>query len=346
MKGNSPSPQSHCRSAAWACAFLLAAGLLSTIPLTVAPTVACADDAGEGEAFTVPVDRILQRLEAMKLTLPGEAYPAPIWNFANTELQSQVEQALERLGLTQAVRDKRLSVALMDITDLHNPVLASLNGDKMFYAASLPKIAILLAAFEDIAAGKLELTPELEELMKKMIRDSSNSAATQIMHMVGKERIAEVLTSNRYRLYDPQHGGGLWLGKDFAKKGLWRRDPINNLSHGATAMEVARFWYMLETDLLVTPEYSEKMREILGETHLNHKFAKALMGIDPYAQIMRKSGSWRTFHADSALIRHGGYAYIIVGLSNDKNGSRWLEDIGREFDAVIAQRHPASKDPQ
>jgi beta-lactamase class A len=216
----------------------------------------------------------------------------------------------------------------------------------MFYAASLPKIAILLAAFEEIAAGKLELTPELDDLMKKMIRNSSNSAATEVMHRVGKERIAEVLTSSRYRLYDPQHGGGIWLGKDFAKKGLWRRDPINNLSHGATAMEVARFWYMLETDLLVTPEYSKKMREILGKTHLNHKFAKALMAINPSAEIMRKSGSWRTFHADSALIRHGGYAYIIVGLSNDKDGSRWLGDIEREFDAVIAQRNAAQKDPK
>jgi beta-lactamase class A len=337
MKGNRPMREARRASATWTCVLLLAVGIVSAI--------ARADDVGEGEAITVPADKVQQHLKAMKLRPAGDD-PAPIWNFANLELQNEVEQALKRLGLDQAVREKRLSVALMDITDIHNPALASLNGDKMFYAASLPKIAILLAAFEEIAAGKLELTPELDDLMKRMIRNSSNSAATEVMHRVGKERIAEVLTSSRYRLYDPQHGGGLWLGKDFAKKGLWRRDPINNLSHGATAMEVARFWYMLETDLLVTPEYSKKMREILGKTHLNHKFAKALMAIDPSAEIMRKSGSWRTFHADSALIRHGGFAYIIVGLSNDKNGSRWLGDIEREFDAVIAKRNAARKDPK
>jgi beta-lactamase class A len=299
---------------------------------------ALADDTGQNEAIAIPQDKIQERIDTMEQPYPRDD-PAPVWNYANKKLQSEVEKALEKLGLDQAVRDKRLSVTLIDITNRRKPALASLNGDQMFYAASLPKIAILLAAFENIAAGKLELTPELDNLMKRMIRDSSNSAATEVIHRVGKERIAEILTSPRYRLYDPEHGGGLWLGKDFAKKGLWRRDPINNLSHGATSMEVARFWYMLENDMLVTPEYSKMMREILGVTHLNHKFAKALMAIDPYSEIMRKSGSWRTFHADSALIRHGGYAYIIVGLSNDKDGSRWLESIETEFDAIIARRH-------
>jgi len=299
-----------------------------------------ADELGDGESLAVPQDVVQQHIDDEERRA-GKEVPAPIWDFADKKLQSQVEQALENLGLDQAIRDKRLSIALMDITDSRRPRLASLNGDTMLYAASLPKIAILLAAFEDIAAGKLALTAELEDLMKRMIRGSSNSAATEVMHRVGKARIAEVLTSPRYRLYNPERGGGLWLGKDFAKKGLWRRDPINNLSHGATAMEVTRFWYMLEMDMLVTPKYSEKMREILGETHVNHKFAKALMAIDPYSQIMRKSGSWRTYHSDSALIRHGGYAYIIVGLSNDKNGSRWLESIETEFDAIMARRHGA-----
>jgi beta-lactamase class A len=55
--------------------------------------------------------------------------------------------------------------------------------------------------------------------------------------------------SPRYRLYDPRHYGGLWVGKDYAKSGLWRRDPLHNLSHGATAMQVARFYYLLKTAL-------------------------------------------------------------------------------------------------
>jgi len=264
--------------------------------------------------------------------------PAPIWEYLDTELQARVEQALERLNLMGAVKKKKLGLVLLDITNIKKPRLASINGDKMLYAASLPKIAILLASFEKIAAGEMELNHETEELMKAMIQRSSNSASTELMHRVGKENIARVLLSPKYRLYDPLRGGGLWVGKDYAKAGLWRRDPINNLSHGATPIEVARFYYMLETGKLVSPFYSQKMKEILGQTYIRHKFAKALLEIDPYAHILRKSGSWRTFHADSAVIRHGGHAYIAVGLSNDPKGGEWLSDIAKEFDAIILNK--------
>ena len=55
----------------------------------------------------------------------------------------------------------------------------------------------------------MDLDPETEETLTRMIQDSSNSAATRIMRRVGKENIAKVLLSPRYRLYDPTHNGGL-----------------------------------------------------------------------------------------------------------------------------------------
>ena len=113
-------------------------------------------------------------------------------------------------------------------------------------------------------------------LMRRMIRESSNEASTELMTRVGKEYIARVLLSPRYRLYDPRHNGGLWVGKDYASAGLWRRDPLHNLSHGATAMQVARFYYLLETGNLVTPEHSLMMKEILAHTALSHKFVASL----------------------------------------------------------------------
>jgi beta-lactamase class A len=309
------------------------------IALAVAPlgSHAFADDSGTAAKIEIPKQSLAQRLQAMRAA-PASDDPAPIWDYADHAFQKQFEQALQEAGLLWAVQDKRLSIVLMDITNPDAPALASLNGDQMVYAASLPKIGILLGAFEEIASGSLQLTPELNELMEAMIRRSSNTAATEVMNRVGKERIAEILTSERYRLYDPARGGGLWLGKDYAKAGLWKRDPIHNLSHGASAMEVARFWYMMETGNLVSPEHSRKMREICGVTHLNHKFAKALMEINESAQIMRKSGSWRNYHADSAVIRHSGYAYILVGLVTDKNGGQWLETIQHAADGVISDR--------
>ncbi|MDJ0885030.1 MAG: hypothetical protein QNJ48_12760, partial [Desulfobacterales bacterium] len=54
-------------------------------------------------------------------------------------LQQQVELLLEAKGFQKAVDQQRLTIALVDITHLHKPRMAAVNGDVMKYAASLPK---------------------------------------------------------------------------------------------------------------------------------------------------------------------------------------------------------------
>ena len=39
---------------------------------------------------------------------------------------------------------------------------------------------------------------------------------------------------------------GLWVGKPYGKAAAYRRDPVAHLSHGATAFQVARFYFMLD----------------------------------------------------------------------------------------------------
>ena len=291
---------------------------------------------------TVFKDPQLQKMWALDRIAPFEDM-APLWDYRDAELQEEVEKALGRLDLDDDVRAKKLSVALIDITDVDHPRVAEVNGDVMMYASSLPKIAVLLAAFELIATGKLKYDAETRRLLSAMIQRSSNTAATEMMHRVGKENIARVLLSPRYRLYDPNHNGGLWAGKDFAKAGLWKRDPIRNLSHAATAMQVARFYYLMETGNLVTPQHSEQMRKLMTGSELKHKFVAALHHVAPSARFLRKSGSWRTYHSDSALVRRGGKTYILVALSNDADGSQWMVDIGAAMDDVIRREGTPAK---
>jgi beta-lactamase class A len=282
-------------------------------------------------------DPVIRDLAALDRIAPFEDL-APLWDFADAKLQKDVEIAMRKLELDDEVSSHRLAVALIDLTDLDEPRVAAMNGDEMMYAASLPKIAILLGAFEKIAQGKLALDAETDLLMRRMIRESSNEASTELLTRVGKEYVARVLLSPRYRLYDPRHNGGLWVGKDYASAGLWKRDPLHNLSHGATAMQVARFYYLLETGNLVTPEHSLQMKEILSQTELGHKFVAALRRIRPEATLFRKSGSWGTFHSDSVLVERRGRSYIAVALSNDSQGKRWLERIIVALDGIIFRK--------
>jgi beta-lactamase class A len=320
----------------WLIAFLLLLG----------PIAASADEIGEvgDEYWDVIETTSIQEL----MELDGIARfedNAPLWDYHDDALQAGVDRALADLGLDDEAGKKQLSVALIDLSGSGPPRVASVNGDVMLYAASLPKIAVLLGAFEKIAQGKMTLDEATEYRLSRMIKASSNRYATEMMNKVGKEYIARVLLSPRYRLYDPEHNGGLWVGKDYAKAGLWRRDPLHNLSHGATAMQVARFYYLLVTENLVTPEHSRKMREILADSELDHKFVRALRRIDPNAAVSRKSGSWSTFHSDSVLVERDGHRYIAVALSNNAKGSQWLGRIITKLDALLVKNDAQGAQP-
>lgn len=272
----------------------------------------------------------------------GQTYPALERSF-DDRLQSQLERKLEDLGLGGAVRERRLSVALADITDLDHPRFAALNPDNMVYAASLPKIAILLGAFTRIEAGDMRLDAATRDTLTRMIRVSSNSAASEMLERVGMRYLAGILQSPRYRLYDPERNGGLWVGRPYGRGGETLRDPMHNLSHGATALQVARFYYMLETGRLVSPTLTGEMKAILGDPGVHHKFVKGLEAERPSSQIFRKSGSWRNWHADSAIIERDGRRYIAVALAEDPQGGEWLRRLIVKLDEAVFATAPRSQ---
>jgi beta-lactamase class A len=178
------------------------------------------------------------------------------------------------------------------------------------------------------------------DALTRMIRHSSNQAATAMLRRVGKDRLLEVLRSDRFRLYDPQVNGGLWVGKEYGKSPAYRRDPLYNLSHAATAMQAARFYYLLASGRLVSPGLARDMKEILSRPGIAHKFVKGLAGF-PAARIYRKSGTWRDWHADSVLVEEGRHRYILIGLAEDPDGGRWLTELAAPLHRAIVSTNLA-----
>jgi beta-lactamase class A len=203
----------------------------------------------------------------MLIAFPVDAQQQPpsLGEDCDPVLQKGLVSYLNSLKLGKAADQKNLSIVLVDITDPFSPRMAYVNPNEMMYAASLPKIAILLGAFERISKGQMILDEATLEKLKKMIRNSSNEAATEILNRVGKDYVNELLQSPRYRLYDPEKNGGIWVGKEYDRSPAYDRDPLHNLSHGATALQVARFYYLLETGQLVSPEISPPLNISLSK---------------------------------------------------------------------------------
>jgi len=82
-------------------------------------------------------------------TLPlwvPEAAWRPLEQREDRRLQAKLDQALRQGKLWRELIDQgKMAVGLVDLQDPESPRFAQVNGDTMMYAASLPKIAILLA---------------------------------------------------------------------------------------------------------------------------------------------------------------------------------------------------------
>jgi len=260
--------------------------------------------------------------------LPAEKI-SPLRQLVDKDLQKKLERRLKQNKFwAKLIHNEKMAVGLVDISDSSNIKFARVNGDLMMYAASLPKLAILLAAAQSLDDRTLPETPEILHDMRIMISRSDNDAATRMIDRIGFEKIESVLTDPKYELYDVERGGGLWCGKRYAKDGGRYPDPLMGLSHGATVTQVCRFYYMLAMGQLVNRKRSIQILDILSDPELHHKFVNTLDSIAPGVKLYRKSGTWRNWHSDSVMVWGPLWRkYILVGLIDNKNGEQILREL-------------------
>lgn len=245
-----------------------------------------------------------------------------LWDRLHTEVMSN------KLWASLANK-KRFAVGVVDLSRIDQPDAAWINGNLMMYAASLPKIAVLLAAMDAVDKGQLAQSDAVMEDLRAMIRASDNAATTRTIDRIGLAKIAEVVEDQRYGLFDKKYGGGLWVGKRYAQYGPRNPDPLKGLSHAATVSQVCRFYYMLATGQLISPERSRQMLEIMAFPVIHHKFVSGLLDRIPLNRIFRKSGSWKTWHSDSVLLwgEDESAHCIIVALVEHPQGEKILRDL-------------------
>ncbi len=265
----------------------------------------------------------------------------PLRSLVQKDFQEALEKRLRKNKTwSQLIDRRRMAVGVVDLSDINDIRFARINGNTMMYAASLPKLAILLAAEQALQDGTLKETPAIRNDMRIMISRSDNGAATRMMQLVGgSPAIEKVLRDPRYELYDPNWGGGLWVGKLYAKGGKRYPDPVMGTSHGATASQVCRFYYLLAMGQLVTRERSAEMLNYMVAPEIRHKFVYTLFKLVPEAKIYRKSGTWQQWHSDSALVWGPAWRrYIVVGLIEDSRGEQILRNLIPAVEEVLRQK--------
>jgi len=295
--------------------------------------------------------RFLALLVAISLLCPGMALAQapplplrvpdhewrPLYESVDLALQSRLEHALQRhKGWRTLIQKRKMAVGVVDLSDPKRPSFARVNGRVMMYAASLPKIGVLLAAYVSFEDGSLKKTPEIQADLIAMIRTSSNQAATRLIDLIGFQKIEAVLRDPRFELYDEERGGGLWVGKCYAKKGARCPEPLTGLCHAATVTQVCRFYYLLATGRLISPQRSHEMLDILSDPGLHHKFVHTLEKRAPRARLFRKSGTWKIWHSDSVLVWGENWRrYILASMVESYAGEQILRELVPAVEEVL-----------
>ncbi len=292
-----------------------------------------------GIMFWVSGAGSLQAQQNLKtgLPFPQGTKVSPLMDWEDKTLEAELSKQLHQNPRWHALlQQKRMAVGLVDLGNPSRPRFAQVNGDMMMYAASLPKIAILLSAMDAIEEGSLEDNEVIRKDLHLMISKSDNQASTRMIDRLGFEKIESVLTAPDLMLYDKDHGGGLWVGKRYASQGRRYPEPLKGLSHAATANQVCRFYYLLAYGELVTRKRSAEMLTILQDPKLHHKFVNTLDQVAPKARLFRKSGSWKTYHSDSIMVMGPDWRqYILVALVDDADGESIIRKLVLPVEKIL-----------
>ncbi|MEA2736210.1 MAG: beta-lactamase class [Humisphaera sp.] len=258
----------------------------------------------------------------------------------DTKLDASLQSKLE--SIDAALREQfsmTTEQTAVGVLDLKTQRLAMLRPDRIEYAASIPKVGILLAYFQlhpDAANGKLNAQTRHE--LGLMAKASNNEMAAKFSREMGLREVQKVL--NDYGFYDAKHGGGIWVGKHYGKGGERIGDPVADHSHAATVRQLVRFWLMLEQGKLVSPAASKTMKEIFASPDIAHddlKFVKALKD-STGVEILRKWGTWEDWRHDSALITGPHRRYILVALTRHPKGDDYLVELARRIDDLLQEQ--------
>ena len=250
----------------------------------------------------------------------------------NASLQAELGAIDARLRAQYGMTTEQTAVGVLDLS---GPRLAMIHPDRIDYAASVPKIGILLAYFQRHPEAATNLDAPTRRELGLMIKVSDNEMAAKYSRELGLKEIQQVLDS--YGLYDAAHGGGLWMGKHYGKGDERQGDPLANHSHAATVRQLLRYYLLLEQGRLVSPEASKTMLEIFRSPdipHLDDKFVRGLAGRQ--VQVLRKSGWWEDWFHDTAIITGGGRHYIVVAMTHHPKGEAYLEGFARAVDDLLA----------
>lgn len=184
----------------------------------------------------------------------------------------------------------------------------SFNEHQSYYSASLYKLWVMAAIFQEVQKGNLQEDADLDETLSQMITASDNYAAQLLVDKIGLDNLAS-----------------------FSKSSGFLESTIGGDSDtpDTTASDVELFFEKLYKGKLASKKYTQKMLDLLKKQTINNKLPKEL----PDSVIVaHKTGDLENVSNDAGIIytTKGNYILVIMSSTPDINSSqKRIADISK-----------------
>jgi beta-lactamase class A len=262
-----------------------------------------------------------------------------------------------RRQIETITKEQKTVECAVSVRDYNSDFRFSLNGDRLFHAASTIKVAILLAVMKAVDEGRARLedplhvrnrflsvvdrspykldrssdgypqlyksigrTAKIADLADSMITSSSNLATNLLLDFVGTEEASRVLSDAGVK--------GVHLRRGVEDENAYD-GGINNET---TADGLVELFAVFRGDFL-----SKKSRERAIHILLNQRFTSMIpAGLPSHATVAHKTGEISTVCHDAGIVylpeREPYIVAILTEVDSDKNGRR--ETVAKISEAV------------
>jgi beta-lactamase class A len=290
---------------------------------------------------------------------PG-ALPPTLSGNRSQLLSPPVQLGQEMTGLLTNLQN--LAAGYSDLTpgvflyDLSTTDYLSLNGERIFSAASTIKVPILVAFFQDVEAGLLNLN----ETWTMNDYDVATGSGDMQYEPIGSQYSALEIATKMIVISDNtatnilvrQLGGANALNERFQSWGMTStviRNPLPDLegTNTTSPKDMAMLMNRISQGELMSIQYRDQMLRIMERTRTRTLLPQ---GIGPEARIAHKTGDIGTMVGDVGLIdMPSGKRYAITTLvqrpHNDPRAQELIRQISRTSYESLEAPHGTQSDP-
>lgn len=268
------------------------------------------------------VDEWTHAMDIQSFKLTPQTRPEP-------RLQAALEQVEADIAAELGIPEDARAIGVIDLRDVR---FAAVGPDRLFYGASVPKIAIVGAYLAGVGP---DISAEVERELELILKRSDNELAAKYSQIVGLEAIQKWLQSPDVGLWDP-NVGGLWCGKHYGVETPRIGDPIGDNSHAMTVRACLRFYLLMEQGKLANARVSARLKQLFAAPRLefhNKDFIRGLNGRG--AHVLRKSGLWEEWQLDTARVHAGDRLYLLAGATRHPRGGEYLAKMAAAIDSLL-----------